>query len=102
MGTPFSVSAVASYQRPGGPYSFRRSPALDVPALVRNVLGHLAQLDRRANQVAACVVVAPTCADPGEVRAAPNDAEIRLAVAVRAAGAGDALLDGSGSLVRFA
>ena len=45
--------------------------------------------------------IAPAPADPGQARASPDHAEVRLAVAVCAARVRDAFLDGGGRFMRF-
>src|SRR5713101_10085140 len=71
----------------------RRAPPLDVPAIERQVLRHLPQLDDFADQPPVGVAVFPPAADPGEPRPSPHSAEVGLAVAVRSPGQAQSSLD---------
>src|SRR5712692_2606454 len=62
----------------------RRAPPLDVPAIERNILRHLPQLDDFADQPPVGVAVFPPAADPRQAIPAPHGAVVGLAVAVRA------------------
>src|SRR5579862_3876921 len=86
----------------GRAVKFGRHPAFDVPAIEGQIFRDLPELDRFPADVAVGVAVSPAAADPGEARAAPDDAEVRFAVAIGAAGARDAGGDRGGGVVRFA
>jgi hypothetical protein len=102
MRMPSSVSDVSAPPFFGGAVKFGRHPAFDVPAIDGQIFWDAAQLDRFARRVAVRVAVGPAAADPGESRAAPHDAKVWFAVAIRAAGARDAFGDCGGCVVSFA
>src|SRR2546427_3006987 len=67
-------------ERPGIPIRWRavqlrRTPALDMPAIVRDVLRHLAELNCFSSQVAVLVAVFPLAANPGQKKTATSTAD---------------------------
>src|SRR5580704_6870507 len=80
---------------------FGRTPALDVPAVVRDIFRYAAQLNRLANHASFGVAVGPAAANPCKPRTSPYHAEIWLAEMVYPASARHAFLYRGGRLMCF-
>lgn len=78
-----------------------RHPALDVPPIQRQILGHFSQFHTFSNNVPVSVAVRPAPADQRQARPTPNDSKIWFAKAIESACRRHAIADLRWCVVSF-